>query len=214
MAPSLHDRAGMNRTESAATTAASASAARVTTRDGVDVAIDATFSQPHMTRVRVGDDVYVVLPAEMLQRQADGSLHIPLSAAELTAAAGQEAVTPIVEEKISVTKRERETGRVVVHVTPHLRDETIDVPLTEEHVEIERVPVNEFVAGPVSVRQEGDVTVVPVLEEVLVVEKRLMLREEIRITRRRETRRHVEHVTLRTEEARVLRADGDANQPG
>ena len=183
--------------------------ARVMTRDGVDVAIDASFTQPHKTRIRLPDGVYVVLPAEMLQRQADGSLQIPLTASELAAAAGEEAVIPVVEEKISVSKRERETGRVVVHVTPHLRDETVDVPLAEEHVSIERVPRNEFVSGPVSVRQEGDVTVVPVLEEVLVVEKRLMLREEIRITRRRETRRHVEHVTLRTEEARVLRADGE-----
>jgi len=183
--------------------------ARVMTRDGVDVAIDASFTQPHMTRIRLPEGVYVVVPAEMLERQADGSLQIPLTRSELAAAAGEEAVIPVVEEKISVSKRERETGRVVVHVTPHLRDETVDVPLAEEHVSIERVPRNEFVSGPVSVRQEGDVTVVPVLEEVLVVEKRLMLREEIRITRRRETRRHVEHVTLRTEEARVLRADGE-----
>ena len=188
---------------------ATPAAPRVTTRDNVLVTVDASFSQPNMTKIRLADGVYVVLPAEMLQRQADGSLQIPLTAGELAAAAGEEAVIPVVEEKISVSKRERETGRVVVHVTPHLRDETVDVPLAEEHVSIERVPRNEFVSGPVSVRQEGDVTVVPVLEEVLVVEKRLMLREEVRITRRRETRRHVEHVTLRTEEARVLRADGE-----
>ena len=112
-------------------------------------------------------------------------------------------------------KRERETGRVVVHVTPHQRDEVVDVPLAEEHVQIERVPKNEFVSGPLDVRQEGDVTVVPVVDEVLVVEKRLMLREEVRILRRRDTRRHVEHVTLRSEEARVLRAGGPSeNQPG
>ena len=190
---------------------AAAAVARVTTRDNVAVTIDASFTQPNMTRVRVGEGVYVVLPAEMLQRQADGSLRIPLTASELAAAAGAEQVVPVVEEKISVSKRERETGRVVVHVTPHLRDETVDMPLAEEHVSVERVPVNEFVTAPVSVRQEGDVTVVPVVEEVLVVEKRLMLREEVRITRRRQTRRHVEHVTLRTEEARVLRADGPPN---
>jgi uncharacterized protein (TIGR02271 family) len=192
-----------------------AAPARVTTRDGVQLSIDTTFNQPSMTRIRLADDAYVVLPAEMLQPQADGSMQVPLTSAELSAAGGREAVIPVVEEKISVSKRERETGRVVVHVTPHLRDETIDVPLAEERVEIERVPRNEFVSGPVAVRQEGDVTVVPVLEEVLVVEKRLMLREEIRITRRRETRRHVEHVTLRSEEARVLRAaEDEAKQPG
>ena len=85
----------------------------------------------------------------------------------------------------------------------------VDVELAEEHIEIERVSINEFVPGPVSVRQEGDVTVVPVVEEVLVVEKRLMLREEIRLTRRRQTRRHAEKIPLRAEQARVLRADGE-----
>lgn len=169
--------------------------------------IDTAFSQPNMTRIRLSDDVFVVLPDTMLQRHADGTLHIPLTAAELAAAAGREAVIPVVEESVSISKREHETGRVVVHVTPHLRQEQVDVELAEEHVEIERVPVNEFVPGPVSVRQEGDVTVVPVVEEVLVVEKRLILREEIRLTRRRQTRRHVEQVTLRAEEVRVLRAD-------
>lgn len=182
---------------------------RVTTRDHVDVAIDPSFSQPDMTRVRLGDDVLVVLPARMLQRQADGTLQIPLTAAELMAAAGREAVIPVVEESLSVSKRERETGRVVVHVTPHVREEHVDVELAEEHIEIERVSINEFVPGPVSVRQEGDVTVVPVVEEVLVVEKRLMLREEIRLTRRRQTRRHAEKIPLRAEQARVLRADGE-----
>jgi uncharacterized protein (TIGR02271 family) len=189
--------------------AAEATSARITTRDGVDVALDATFTQPNMARIRVGDGVYVVLPANMLQRQADGTVQIPLTAAELSAAGGHEVVIPVVEEQLRVGKRERETGEVVVHVTPHVRQETVDVPLAEEHVDVERVPVNQFVQGPVAVRQEGDVTVVPVLEEVLVVEKRLMLREEIRLTRRRETRRHVEQVSLRTEEARVLRAGGE-----
>ena len=80
-------------------------APRLVTRDGVEVSIDATFTQPHLTRVRFGDDANVVLPAEMLQRQADGTLQIPLTASELAAAAGQEAVIPVVEEKISVSKR-------------------------------------------------------------------------------------------------------------
>ena len=217
MAPALHDRAVMKRTKSAAAATPPVSAAaapRVITRDNVVVTVDETFNQPNMTRVRVGEGVYVVLPAEMLQREGDGALRIPLTAAELAAAAGAEQVIPVVEEKISVGKRELETGRVVVHVTPRLHDETVDVALAEEHVEVERVPVNQFVDGPVSVRQEGDVTVVPVLEEVLVVEKRLMLREEVRLTRRREVKRHVEHVTLRTENVEVLRAGPPKNTPG
>jgi hypothetical protein len=48
------------------------------------------------------------------------------------------------------------------------------------------VQIDRIVAEPPVQRQEGDTLILPVVEEVLVVEKRLMLREEIRITRRRE----------------------------
>jgi uncharacterized protein (TIGR02271 family) len=150
--------------------------------------------------VRFNDGEYVVVAADLLQAQPDGSLLIPHDRAELG------FTLPVVAEQLQVGKREVETGRVVVHVTPHVRQETVDVPLAEETVEVERVEVNQFVQGPVAVRQEGDATVVPVLEEVLVVEKRLMLREEVRITRRRTTRHHVERVPLRTEEVHVLRS--------
>ena len=50
-------------------------------------------------------------------------------------------------------------------------------------------------------RQEGDTLIVPVLEEVLVVEKRLLLKEEVRITRTRTEVHSPQAVTLRSEEA-------------
>jgi hypothetical protein len=59
--------------------------------------------------------------------------------------------------------------------------------LFRDDYSIERVKIGKFIPEPVSQRQEGDTLVLPVVEEVLVTEKRLMLREEIRITRRRET---------------------------
>ena len=58
--------------------------------------------------------------------------------------------------------------------------------LYREGYSIERVKVDRLVTEPVSQRQEGDTLILPVMEEVLVVEKRMMLREEIRITRRRD----------------------------
>ena len=74
-----------------------------------------------------------------------------------------------------------------------------------EEVEVERVPVNRLVEGPVAVRQEGDTTIVPLVEEILVVEKRLMLKEELRITKRRVEEHAPQRITLRTEEATVER---------
>ena len=121
------------------------------------------------------------------------------------ASVDQEVVLPVVEEQAHIRTRRLETGQVVVHVTPRVQNESIRLELAEEQVDVERVEVNQFVQGPVEIRQEGDVTIVPVVEEVLVVEKRLMLREEVRLTRRRRTRPHVEHVSLRTEQVEIRR---------
>ena len=81
----------------------------------------------------------------------------------------------------------------------------MDEPLWREDVDITRVPVQRVVDGPIPVCTEGDTTIISLVEEVLVVEKRLMLTEELHLrTRRRETR-PPQRVTLRREEARVER---------
>ena len=78
--------------------------------------------------------------------------------------------------------------------------------MTRETVEVDRVAVGRYVDGPEAPRQEGDTLVVPVFEEVLVVEKRLVLKEEIRITRRRVSETAApQRVTLRSEEIVVER---------
>jgi stress response protein YsnF len=64
-----------------------------------------------------------------------------------------------------------------------------------------------MIDGPVGIRQEGDTMIVPILEEVLVVEKRLMLKEELRITTMRRTASEPQHFTLRSEEAIVERLE-------
>lgn len=96
-----------------------------------------------------------------------------------------ETVLPIVEEALRVGKRRVETGRVRVSVSTDVEERVVRETLRSERTEIERVPVGRELADgepAPSVRQEPDGTVVvPVLEEVLVVEKRLVLREEIRM---------------------------------
>ena len=87
----------------------------------------------------------------------------------------------------------------------HEAEEVLDVPVQTEAIEVERVPVGRWIDAPAEVRREGDTTVYPVVEEVLVVEKRLRLVEEVRVTRRQETRRVQERVALRREEVVVER---------
>jgi uncharacterized protein (TIGR02271 family) len=122
-------------------------------------------------------------------------------------------VIPIIEEVPAMQKRSVETGGVRLRKTVREREEQIDEPVWQEEVNVERVVVNHAVDGPVpTVRTEGEVVIVPLLEEVLVVKKQLMLREELRITKRRTAGRSSQKVTLRREEARVERLEQGTGQ--
>jgi stress response protein YsnF len=90
-------------------------------------------------------------------------------------------------------------------------EEIARAELAEERVEVTRVPVGREVAVAPDVRTEGDVLIVPVLEEVLVVEKRLVLKEELHL-RRHVSKENVEvPVTLRKERAVVERVAIDGH---
>ena len=109
-------------------------------------------------------------------------------------------VIPVIEETLDVQKRRVETGGVRITKVVHEREEIVDEPLFREEVSVERVALNRVVDGPVPIRYEGEVTIIPLVEEVLVVEKRLMLKEELRITRRRVAEHKPQQITLRREE--------------
>lgn len=120
---------------------------------------------------------------------------------------------PVTQEVLELGKRLVETGRGVrVHKTVTETVVRIDEPLMQQGLEIEHVPVNAWVEGNAPVqRHEGDTLIVPVLEEVLVVEKRLRLKEEIRITAKAGTRIASERVTLREEHVDVQHFDETAS---
>src|SRR5579862_2622579 len=115
------------------------------------------------------------------------------------------ATLRLLREEASFDKRRVETGRVRVRVVTREEDETIEVPLMREHVEIERVPIGRAVEAIPPRRQEGDVTIVPVVEEVIVMRRQLVLKEELHLRLARTTEQHRERVTLRRQEAVVER---------
>jgi uncharacterized protein (TIGR02271 family) len=118
----------------------------------------------------------------------------------------EHTVLPVVEERLQVGTRAVETGRVSVSKTVSEREESITVPLKQEDVQVERVARNEFVKGEIpQVRHEGDTTIIPVLREEVVVQKRLLLVEEIHITKKLTRTEKPIKVKLRKEEARVQR---------
>jgi uncharacterized protein (TIGR02271 family) len=123
-------------------------------------------------------------------------------------------VVPVLAETLDIDTRRVETGRVRIREIVHEHEQTVDPPLWREEVVIERVPINRVIDEPISVRSEGETLIIPLLEEVLVVEKRLLLKEEVRITKRRIDTHAPQQVTLRREEAaveRIHRANDERN---
>jgi uncharacterized protein (TIGR02271 family) len=114
----------------------------------------------------------------------------------------------LAEERLLVGKREVERGRVVVRTRVEEREEIAEAALRSDAVSVERVPVNREVEAAPPVREEDGVTIIPVLEEQMVVLTRLVLKEEIRITRTSRTELFREPVRLRSERAEVVRLEG------
>ncbi len=110
---------------------------------------------------------------------------------------------PVIAESLRLTRALRETGRVRIYKQVHERHETVDPSLLREHTEVERVAVNRPVDGPIPIRQEGDTTIIPLLEEVVVVEKRWILREELHVRVRRSEHHEPQVVSLRSEQVTV-----------
>jgi len=114
-------------------------------------------------------------------------------------------VIPVIEESLQVSKDIVTTGVVRIHKSVHEHQVLISEALESETIDVERVPMNVLVESAPAIRTEGDVTVIPVLEEVLVTRKELRLVEEVRITKRPSTRIYQENATLRSEEIAVDR---------
>ena len=124
-----------------------------------------------------------------------------------------EEVIPLVEETATVGKREVVTGRVRVQTVTDTIEELARADLQRETVEVTRVPIDRMIETAPEVRTQGDVTILPVVEEVLVVEKRLVLKEELHIRRRVETETVEVPVSLRKQRAVVEREVPEDSRP-
>lgn len=175
----------------------------------------ASLDESETAVLRLQDGREFVVPSGSLTELSNNSYQLRLSAGELEqyrsnssrTAAPEAMVLPIIVEELYVGKRVVETARLRIGKKVGETVKTIDQPLFKNGYEIKRVSVNRAVEGPVEARREGDTLILPVLEEVLVIEKRLILREEVHITPKREESRQPRQVTLRTEEVQVERVD-------
>lgn len=198
--------------------------ASVTGKDGLRGTIEGITddSSPTQRRVliRLADGKPVMIPASLLERRAEGVYYLPFSRAEIEQGELSEELAdnttrtiPVVEEEVDVSKRVV-SNKVRITKRVSEREEQVDVPLLQERAEIKRVAVNKYVERVPKPRTEGDTLIIPLVKEVLVLEKRLLLTEEIHISRQRETTHHRESVTLKSEEIDIDRDRPQEKQRG
>lgn len=116
-------------------------------------------------------------------------------------------VIPVLEESLAIGKEVVETGKVIISKKVVEEDITVNIPVVHEEVTVDKIAVNEYVDTAPEIRYDGDTMIVPIVKEVLVVEKRLMLTEELHITKNKKevTEELVEKV--RKEEVTVSRQE-------
>jgi stress response protein YsnF len=160
--------------------------------------------------IRLENGQAVLAPKDLLVQKGNGYF-LPLTSDQFQSDRGalgedgQETlmVIPVLIEKAKVDKR-LSVQPVRISKRVKERKEKITDTGYHEEVKVERIPINKDVKKPPKIRSEGNTTVVPILEEVLVVEKKIILREEVRITMSK-ILNEPQQFTLRTEDVEVER---------
>jgi stress response protein YsnF len=134
-------------------------------------------------------------PTQPPVRKSDDEDHLPVLEEALRSGTHSlsEEVIPLVEETAAIGKRQVVSGRVRVQTVTDMVEELAHADVERETVEVTRVPVDKVV--------------------VLVVEKRLVLKEELHIRRRVAAETVEVPVTLRKQRAIVERIAPDASNP-
>lgn len=156
----------------------------------------ASVPHPREVRVRVTRDEAI-----------DQGANVPREAF-LAKAVGNTLRIPLVEERLVASTKPVDLGEVRIHTHVDYHDEVVRQLVTRDDLVIEHVPVNQVVERPLGPRHEGEWLVIPIVKEVLVVQKQLVLQEEVRIRKRQvteeqEVHEQVRHTRVEIEDATV-----------
>jgi stress response protein YsnF len=110
-------------------------------------------------------------------------------------------------EEVIVSRHEVTGDTVRIGTVTREHDHHIDESLTHTRVDIERVPVGRLIESVPPVREEGDTTVLSVVAEVVVIERRQILKEEVRIRRVQVAERYQDIVASRRQDVTINRIE-------
>jgi uncharacterized protein (TIGR02271 family) len=121
---------------------------------------------------------------------------------------------PVAEERLAVDTRRVLTGQVRVETRTETVEEIAEAELETTEVDVVRVQIGREVDVAPEIRTDGDVTIIPVVEERIVVSRRLILKEEIHVSRRRTVETVQIPVSLRRQQAIVTRTKPEEQDNG
>lgn len=115
---------------------------------------------------------------------------------------GAQQTLPLAEEQAEITKTKVVDRRVRLTRTTHSDEKVLETELSQEQVIVEHVIKNEPVDenNIPQVREEGDILIIPVVEEQVEIIKRYVLKEEVHIRKVKKTELYQEKVILRRQE--------------
>lgn len=129
--------------------------------------------------------------------------------------AQSDAPIALVSETLDVGRRVVETGRVRVEVTTQTTTQPVELMHVTTEVEVARHEINRMLdrdeATPQQTMRDG-VTIIPILEEIVVAEKRLVLLAELHLTTRTTASTVTSSVALRKQTAEVTSWPADPSQ--
>ncbi|MEJ8803781.1 YsnF/AvaK domain-containing protein [Pontibacter sp. H249] len=118
-----------------------------------------------------------------------------------------EKTIPVIEERLNVSVQDVEKAKVRVSKQVHEEEVTVDVPFVHEEIDVQRIAKNISIEAIPDVRYEGETMIVPVIKEEIVVQKKLVLVEEIHITKRKVEEHNPQQVRLKKEEIKIDRTN-------
>lgn len=127
---------------------------------------------------------------------------------------GEMLIIPVIQEEAFLDKKVVETGKVRISKRVSEHEEIIDEPLFREEVRVERVSVNQYVEERPEIRYEGDTMIIPIVQEQIVMQKRLVLVEELRVNKQIVETHQPQKVNLLKEEVEIKRIPVDENHEG
>lgn len=161
-----------------------------------------------VARVRLSNGGELMIPFEVLHHDDRGGYRLSGRWRDFTQRSTSGTTTiPVIQERATVSVRPAPERKTRIRRRIVSQPQVVETPIWQERVEIQRVPIGQIVERAPAARQDGDVLIVPVVEEITVVEKRLRVREELRIRVVREQRIHRETVQVRRHEIEIESAE-------